>query len=101
MSAIGLATGSAATCTAGSLLPGDAAEDGPDGQPEARQVPSAEDVAGHQFAGCGDVLCLASFFHFFSRPVVVGVSHVGKGDAGAERVAVERRLLDRDGPVGL
>src|SRR3954470_15665021 len=86
----------------GRCLPAcDPPEDGTDGEPETGQVAAPEDVAGHHLARCEDVRGAGALAEEDAGLLVYRHAHIGKGDAGPQRVAVERRLRDRDRPVAL
>ena len=89
------------SAAAAALRAGDAAERGADAHADAGRVALAEHVAGHHFAGHEQVGAgRAAEVHRRasrrpSRP------EVGEGDARPQRVAVERRRVDRPRPVRL
>ena len=82
------------SCTARGLLAGDAAEHRADGHAEAGEVAFAEDIAGHDLSGREQVAGGLAVVHQHLRLVVHADAEIGEGDAGAQRVAVERRLVD-------
>src|SRR3989338_9076674 len=83
------------------LPPGDPAEDKADRQSESRQIASPEDVSGHDLSRGEDVFRRAVVLHHDLPPFVHRHSQISEGDARPQRVAVERRRIDRQRPVAL
>jgi hypothetical protein len=79
---------------------GDPSEGRADRHADAGGVALAQHVAGHHFAGHEQVVAW-NVAEAHGRRVVGAQSEIGEGDARLERVAIERRRVDRPCPVRL
>src|SRR6476469_810231 len=86
---------------AGGLLSGDAPVRGADGHADAREIPLAEDVAGHDLARGEYVARGPAGGHQHARAIVDRHAEVGEGDARPQRITVEGRRVDGARPVRL
>ena len=87
-------------CTGSGLPPGDTSEDRPDGHAEAGEIALAQDRARHGLTGRPEV-ALSDRISRAALGVLVNFQpQIGEGHAGAQRVAVKRRLGDRACPIG-
>src|SRR3974390_3490330 len=78
---------------------GDAAEDRPDGHAETREVPLAEDVAGHDLAAGEQIAARPPVLHQDARLAVHLDAEIGEGNAGPQRPSAIRRLVEALRPV--
>src|SRR5579872_2630443 len=77
-----------------SSLPGDAPEDGPDGHANSGQVPFAENITRHDFAGREDVGGWSPGFHQDARLLVHLYSEIRECNSGTKWIAEKWRLVD-------
>src|SRR5215218_900221 len=77
----------------------DTPEDTADRHADTGRVALADHVAGHDLSRREHVLGGGAVLHDHARLPVHAGAKIGEGDAGANRIAVERRRIDAPGPV--
>src|ERR1700687_51909 len=83
------------------LFPGHATEGGADRHADAGDVSLTEDVARHDLAGGKDVGRRLGVLKDYSGVLLDPYSEVGKGDARAQGIGVERGRVERARPARL
>src|SRR6185312_9366383 len=82
------------SCMSCRLLSRDAAEHRADRHAESRKIAAAQDVACHDLARGEQVGGGLAVLHDHLRLVVHPDAQIGEGDAGPQRVAIERWRID-------
>src|SRR5580698_3483225 len=72
----------------------DSPEHGSDGHAEPRQISFAENIAGHDLAGCENVVVSVNRGSF-----VHADAEISKRDSGTQRIGAERRSIEPLRPI--